>query len=238
MRIATWNVEYARPQRLDALRQVLADNPADIWVLTETHDDLAPPACPHVAHSQQRPGDGNNIRLNSRWVSIWSRYPVIKDTSLARADRVRTVSALLDIGSGRTMLVYGTVLPWQGDGDRFDWAEHHRVIPLQSTEWMELRKTYPVAEFCIAGDFNSDMKTGAYYGTKQGIAALRAGLEACDLFCATQPDRIPIGLLAYPPIDHIAVPVSREGSTSVVAGWNADKKVLSDHSGVVIEIVD
>lgn len=38
MRIGTWNVEYAYETRLEALRAKLAENSADIWVLTETHD--------------------------------------------------------------------------------------------------------------------------------------------------------------------------------------------------------
>lgn len=236
MRIATWNVEYARPQRLDALRQVLADNPADIWVLTETHDELNPPGCPHPAHSEPRPQESNNIRPGSRWVSIWSRYPKLEKVSLPRTDRVRTVCALFDIGDGRTVLVYGTVLPWKGDAGKFDWTEHHRIIPEQCTEWQELRKRHRDSEFIVAGDFNTDMGTGGHYGTKQGIAALHAGLEACDLFCATTQNRLPPQLLTYPPIDHIAVPLAYKDSTSVVAAWDADKQTLSDHSGIVVEI--
>ncbi len=55
MRIGTWNVEYAYAPRLAALREVLTANSADIWVLTETHDDLMPTNCQFVAHSEQRP---------------------------------------------------------------------------------------------------------------------------------------------------------------------------------------
>jgi len=58
---------------------------------------------------------------------------------------------------------------------KFDWSEHHRVISEQCAEWRQLKQTYPEAKICIAGDFNTDMGSGAYYGTKQGIAALRRG---------------------------------------------------------------
>jgi exonuclease III len=238
MRIGTWNVEYAYARRLAALREVITANSADIWVLTETHDDLAPPDCQFAAHSEQRPKNWSGIRPGSRWVSIWSRYPIIAEVSLSRADRERTVAVLLDLGEGRTTLVYGTVMPWKGDGEKFDWSEHHRVIPEQCAEWLELKQTYSKAKICVAGDFNTDMGSGSYYGTKHGIAALHAGLVACDAFCATDPARFPTGLLPYPLIDHIALPIEDLDSTSVIAAWPADKKALSDHSGVIVEVKD
>jgi hypothetical protein len=238
MRIGTWNVEYAYARRLGALREKLTANSADIWILTETHDDLAPPDCQFVAHSAERPKDWSGIRPGSRWVSIWSRYPIIPEVSLPHADRERTVSALLDLGEGRTILVYGTVMPWKGDRGKFDWSEHHRVIPEQCAEWLELKQKYPDAKMCIAGDFNTDMGTGARYGTKKGIAALHEGLAACDVFCATDPSRFPTGFLSCPPIDHIALSIEDRASTSVVAAWPAAKKTLSDHSGVIVEVRD
>lgn len=51
MRIGTWNVEYAYEGRLDVLRRVMTVNQADIWVLTETHDDLVPEGALFSAHS-------------------------------------------------------------------------------------------------------------------------------------------------------------------------------------------
>jgi hypothetical protein len=236
MRIGTWNVEYAYQPRLDALHQVLASNSADIWVLTETHDDLVPENFTHVAHSEPRPKNWSGIRPGSRWVSIWSKFPIIEQVSLTSSDRERTVIALLDIGQAQKLLVYGTVLPWKGDRGIQDWSEHHRVIPEQCSEWLELKKTYPDAMLCVAGDYNTDLGTGSYYGTKQGIALFRVGLSGSELFCATEPDRFPVGKLPYPPIDHISLPIAWRQSTSVVAAWPADKKNLSDHSGMVVEV--
>ncbi len=136
------------------------------------------------------------------------------------------------------MLVYGTVMPWKGDRGNFNWSEHHRVIPEQCAEWLELKQTHSDAELCVAGDFNTDMGTGRRYGTKKGIAAVRSGLKDCELFCATEHARIPAGLISFPLIDHIALSLAHEKSTSIVAAWDANKKTLSDHSGVVIEIAD
>lgn len=236
MRIGTWNVEYADQSRLDVLGQVLANNSADIWVLTETHDDLVPAGCTHVAHSEPRPKNWWRIRPGSRWVSIWSKYPIIKKLVLDSGDNERTVIALIDLGDARTLLVYGTVLPWKDDRKISGWAEHERVIPMQCAEWSELREMYPEAALCIAGDLNTDMADGRRYGSVKGIAALRAGFTEIDTFCATEPDRFPAGLLPIMPIDHIALPVEWRNITSVAAAWPADKANLSDHSGMVVEV--
>jgi len=236
LRIGTWNVEYAYPNRLEAIRRVLAENVADIWVLTETHDDLAPPGCPFVAHSKPRPKNWSGIRDGSRWVSIWSRLPIIETVYLPGSDRERTVVARIELEPESTLLVYGTVMPWKGDRGKFDWSEHHRVVPEQCAEWRALREQFPDAAFCVAGDYNTDMGTGGYYGTREGIALLRTGLGDCGLYCATDPARMPAGLLPHPPIDHVALPDAWRDRTAVVAAWPADKKTLSDHSGLIVEI--
>ncbi len=236
VRIGTWNVEYANLSRLEVLREVLSANQADIWVLTETHDELRPSQCEFVAHTEPRPRIWSGIRPGSRWVSIWSRFPIIDVVTLPTADRERTIAVLLDIGHIRKLIVYGTVMPWKGDGGKQDWSEHHRIVPQQCAEWLELSQLYPDAALCVAGDFNTDMGTGSYYGTKKGIAMLRAGLTGCELFCATEMPCVPVGLLQYPPIDHIAVPSAWGSFTKVVSAWPAQKGVLSDHSGLVIEV--
>ena len=238
MRIGTWNVEYAWPARLDALRGALSANQADIWVLTETHDDLRPPHCEFVAHSKPRPKNWSGIRPGSRWVSIWSRFPIIADLSLSLDDDERTVAVLLDTNQSSKLIVYGTVMPWKGDRGKQDWSEHHRVVPKQCAEWHKLSQIHSDAALCVAGDYNTDMRTGSYYGTKQGIAMLRTGLTDCKLVCATEMSRVPAGLLKNPPIDHIAVPLAWEAFTSVVSAWPAQKGVLSDHSGLVIEVFE
>lgn len=221
---------------MDGIRQVLKQNSADIWVLTETHDDLAPPDCLNYAHSNDRPKNWSGIRSGSRWVSIWSRYPIIEQIWLDSTDHERTVVALLDIGNSNRLLIYGTVLPWKGDRQTPGWSEHHRVIPQQCAEWQLLRKRYPNVPLCVVGDYNSDMGDGTRYGTKQGIAALRSGLKDSDMFCATSPDQFPEGLLETKPIDHLALPIGWYKNSTVVAAWPADKTKHSDHSGLVVEV--
>ena len=238
MRIGTWNVEYAPESRLDVLRRVMSVHMADIWVLTETHDSLVPAGAADAVHSAPRPRQ----RSGSRWTSIWSRFPIVECALVA--DARRTVCALIDIGRGRHLLIYGTVMPWASDqGDDPpevrvpNWSEHHRVVPRQCAEWAALRSKYPDVPLCVAGDFNTDMGRAAWgRGTLEGIATLTQGLPACGLYCATAPGRIPDWALPIAPIDHIALPLEWVQRASVVAAWPAFKGVISDHSGLIVEI--
>lgn len=81
---------------------------ANIWVLTETHDglDLSPTHSPiHSEHRFATPG--------GRWTTIWTTLPIIE--RLVTSDPRRCVAARLDAGAAGEFIVYGTVLPWNGD---------------------------------------------------------------------------------------------------------------------------
>lgn len=237
--IGTWNVEYAYPSRLERIQSFLNTRYADIWVLTETHDDLKPLTCPYAVHARQRVKNWSGIRDGSRWVSIWSRFPVLEDVRIEVSDPFRTVCAAFSVNNSRTLIVYGTVLPWHTDRGAFpkenpppNWSEHHRVIPEQGREWAAIRTRYPDAALCVAGDFNSDMVDGRRYGTMQGVAQLAKGLGDAGLYCATEPSRLLNHNLPVLPIDHIAVPLGWR--TSIEYAWGVDR-ALSDHSGLVIK---
>lgn len=237
MRIGTWNVEYAEgadknARRLARLRQV----DADIWVLTETNDELDLSASHQSISTVQRPpGD-----KGGRWTTIWSRFPVSE--VIAVEDNVRTVAAVLASPLGN-IVVYGTVLPWGTDsgpsGSSKGWAEMDRVLPLQLLEWAQLRERYAGLPLVLAGDFNLSLGGKHYYGTQRARKVMREGLGTLGLFCATEWDRIPSGLLRHSPIDHVVVPAEWQGRTNVVAAWEGrepDAVALSDHSGAVVEV--
>lgn len=234
LRIGTWNVWYAFENRLPGIRSVLEENPADIWVLTETHDDLIPSGCDHVVHSQPRPKNWSGIRAGSRWTSIWSKYP-LEPLPFDLADDKRTAVAMVDLGDKGKLIVYATVMPWKDDQVP-GWSEHHRVINEQINEWEKIHAAFPGVPICIAGDYNSDMSDGRRYGTKAGVEALEFGLAKCQMFCATSPGRFPDGLLKIKPIDHIAIPLSWQHDFAISSAWNADKDTHSDHSGMIVEV--
>lgn len=186
VRIATWNVEYAavREKNRRRLRRIL-EMDCDIWVLTETNDELHLGDAYRAVSTTPRP----NGREGSRWVTLWSRLPIV--TQIPVEDACRTVAAFVASPQGHVLL-YGTVLPWHSDrgpaGDARAWAEHHRVIPLQTVEWARLRRDYPDAALCVAGDFNMNLRGPHYYGTAQGRRMLKAGLEEAGLACLTETD--------------------------------------------------
>lgn len=243
LRIATWNVEYADSAKTNVRRrQVMDEHPANIWVLTETHDDLTPGEGFHAVHAAQRPFYGTRVKSLSRWVSIWSTLP-IQPVEVEGGDQERTIAARIETHFG-PVIVYGTVMPWCGDkgrmGERAEatgWSEFLRVVPTQIQQWRQLIAANPDAALCVAGDFNVDFANGAYYGSGETIALVREGLERCNLVCMTEPSRLAAGLLAHPPIDHIALPATWAERTRVASAWEGrvGHPRLSDHSGLVVE---
>lgn len=235
-RVGTWNVQYARgieknQRRLDVITSLAAD----IWVLTETHDDLDLSATHRPLHSDQRysaPG--------GRWTTIWTSMPLIE--RLATLDPRRCVAARLDAGDEGEVIVYGTVLPWNGDvGPDKDnpakgWDEFPRVVTGQGQEWLSLRQRFPDVTLIVAGDLNQDLGGRHYYGTKACRELLNALLARAGLECLTTTDRFDPAVLLHPPIDHVcAGPGRGRHFTTEVHGWDnvvAGAK-LSDHGGVL-----
>lgn len=239
LRIGTWNVEYARGDLKNrARREHLAAQMADIWVLTETHDGLDL-SCSHTPiHSDQR-----YSKPGGRWTSIWTCLPIIH--RIPTSDPRRTVAARLDGGEAGEVIVYGTVLPWNGDvGDNSPipargWAEFRRVVPAQGREWASLRGEYPWATLIVAGDLNQDLGGTHYYGSPECRAILVRELSGAGLTCLTTTDRFPPGLLQHPPIDHVCAGPGRQKSlASRVHGWDnvINGLRLSDHGGVVVDL--
>ena len=96
-----------------------------------------------------------------------------------------------------------------------------------------------LAPMTIAGDFNTDLAGGSYYGTGRGIALLRKGLQKSRLFCATEPCRMGRRALHSPLIDHIALPKRWERRCKVARAWEGKvgSPRLTDHNGVCVRIV-
>lgn len=239
LRIGTWNVEYGcGAEKNRARRELLEGWKADVWVLTETHDelDLSPS---HVAlHSEQRyatPG--------GRWTTIWTSLPVIE--RLSTGDPQRCVAARLDGGKAGAIIVYGTVLPWNGDigpdahRPAQGWEEFYRVVPEQGREWAALRQRYPDATFILAGDLNQDLGGRHYYGTKACRALLVSELAKAGLECLTATDRFAPSALQHPPIDHVCAGAgSGKSLTAMAYGWDnvVNDMRLSDHGGTLVSL--
>jgi hypothetical protein len=239
VRVGTWNVQYARgAEKNDRRRAQLLSRHAAVWVLTETHDDLDLSATHEAVHSEPRyaaPG--------GRWTTIWTSLPVLQ--RLETTDPTRCVAVLLDGGAAGQLVVFGTVLPWNGDtGPAPDnpakgWSEFFRVTRVQAADWRQLRHQYPNATLVVAGDLNHDLGDQHYYGTKAGRELLTSELATAGLACLTATNAFAPGALEHPPIDHVcAGPGLGRTLSARVEGWDCtvDGKRLSDHGGVLASL--
>jgi len=241
MRIGTWNVEYsANVEKNKARLGILRSKPADIWILTETHDDLSLAPSHTAIHSLQR----QTGRTGGRWVTIWSSFPI--GDCLHVNDKERTVAALIDTPHG-ALIVFGTVLPWHSDRGKHptgtkvrNWSEHYRVIDEQCEDWAALRRRHPGAALCVAGDLNINIGGPHFYGTVRGRRAISAAIGHNNLVCTTEYGQIPEECkLAHSPIDHVLITEGFAANFRVAEAWEGtqpDGTRLSDHSGLVVEL--
>jgi hypothetical protein len=239
VRVGTWNVEYARgAEKNDRRRAQLLSRRAAVWVLTETHDDLDLSATHDAVRSEHR-----YARPGGRWTTIWTSLPVLE--RLETTDPTRCVAVRLDGGAAGEFVVFGTVLPWNGDpGPESDnpakgWTEFYRVTRVQATDWRQLRRRYPNASLVVAGDLNHDLGGRHYYGTKAGRELLTSELASAGLVCLTATNALARGAMEHPPIDHVCAGPGRGRTLSAeVEGWDCtvDGTRLSDHGGVLASL--
>lgn len=246
MRIATWNL--ARPTggsqpRAIALLDHMRRVDADVWILTETHEELSPgPEYQPVSSS----GADRPQAEGERWTMIWSRLPVIRQEETA--DPVRTACARLEDPGCGAVLVYGTVLPWLGsrwrDVPAADAAAFEAALAAQAADWKRLRREHAADGFCLGGDFNQDLCNRHFYGSRRGRRALRDALDATGLVCVTAHPHDPVrdstnGARAG--IDHICLSDALVGRQRASAkAWPEPSEIgrrLTDHFGVRIELL-
>lgn len=243
MKIATWNLERAQPDSAQAQRQRqwMDCINADIWILTETHRDIAPGLTYQSVSSEppDRPAAEGEC-----WVQIWVRDRPL--TPLATADPARTACALVAPESPHPLVIYGTVLPWldsswQGypaaDGEAFAAA-----LRTQQADWIALQQAHPQALLIVAGDFNQDLNVLPYYGSRRNKQALRQALMEARLDCLTFGDSDPVRRLIngqHSNIDHICISQHPRLHLQNTFAWPHSLEALrglSDHFGVGLEI--
>jgi endonuclease/exonuclease/phosphatase family metal-dependent hydrolase len=236
MKIATWNVGYGvSPWKNTRILEQMVSIDADIWVLTETHDDLRPPTSGswHQVSTDQRPQDAEDVKDGSRWATIWSRLPVIEHVR-PDYDPVRATAGVIDTPLGR-LLIFGTVFPWYHDAGRTVAQE----IARQSVDWRNLRSSRGNVSICVAGDLNVNLDGPHYYGSNESKEAVRKtfddqGLVALTDFSHTGPAQHQ----KYGLIDHIAISALFADLAVATEVWqrdNARGDLMSDHCGVAIE---
>ena len=215
-RIATWNIERAVPARTEGLLARIGAANADIWIITETRDSFNLGGSYSPVSSDVQPG----TLITGRWVTIWSRLPLIQ--RVPTRDPIRTAAALYETPLGK-LLVFGTVLPWHSDrgpsGDAKNWAEHHRVIPEQADEWVALGE---ISRRGTLRGWRSEhepwRRALLRHGAREGTAPGRVETRGTRLYD-------PHGASAHretgrdPHIDHVCLPQGWAERAEMVDAW-------------------
>lgn len=246
MRLATWNLQrLASPAgaRMSRVRPYFEAIDADVWVLTETGEEVSPgPGYRGVATSEF---DRDQHWPGEVWTKIWSRWPIERLAHVA--DAARCVAARIHPPSRAPFIVYGAVLPWTGSSWRgfagrggVAFAE---ALAAQSSDWRSLRAAYPTDDLFVIGDMNQDLcEVGPrYYGSKLNQGRLRSALSEASLVAYTGGAGDPVRRDSAPLacIDHICGPEclgSRVRSTIRWPDAPAPVRGVSDHFGVAVDL--
>jgi endonuclease/exonuclease/phosphatase family metal-dependent hydrolase len=246
MKIANWNLNHINPSedsRLTAIRKHFAEVKADIWVLTETHELVAPGKDFSSVMSGEPDWDA---KQGEHWSAIWSRHPIMHLPSFV-SDPARCTAARIDHPDIGEIVVYATVLPWGGskwrDIGSADGAAFKAALDLYVSDWQRIRTAFPQALIVIAGDFNQDLAPYHYYGSKKQRALLEAALTSVGLVPLTTELNDSVDDNAaerHACIDHICISESPRPFIGETTRWPAKGKPdcrLSDHSYVVVELL-
>ena len=244
MKIATWNLDCVRPglgARSVRIRESLGRVDADVWVLTESHPDFFPaPGYARIAVSTEAP---DRVK-GGRWVNIWVRQGIESEALVLTGEPERAAGVRIITQAGRSVFVFGTVLPWHSDTRRTEYRggrafEH--ALEAQATDWDAVLKPDLGGELCIAGDFNHELTADGPAGTKVGQAALERTLAQRRLTCVTGGNRDPLQARGWPAnIDHVMLSHGL-GATGVPIVWPERfplPKNLSDHHGLCVSVAD
>jgi endonuclease/exonuclease/phosphatase family metal-dependent hydrolase len=245
--IATWNLE--RPElhsaeRREAIQRKIGEIDADIWVLTETSEQVVIDGY----HSLATPTLSLR-QADERTTMLWSRWPlrevpvllgtratedpprVYPSYTVSSRDTAPTVCAIVE-APGTPLLLYGTVIAHFADRGIHGTSEYnheqYETILAQTRDWRRLRAEYPDLPMVIAGDFNATCDA-RNRPTVKSCEQLRSTLKELELECLT----------ASYWIDHICVS-AQIATGAVVADWqqqyldtrSQSLKHVSDHSGV------
>ena len=254
MRIATWNLR--RPRRMDARLERLLDKirkvDADVWILTETHDEAVPgPSYCSKSSSEL----GGIFGKGERRTTIWTRLPIIAEIQVFDEESAACVEVQTTNGK---MIVYGTVLPYGNAGTNYEynsggkkhvheksWKLHYDSILEHEQDLSKIQALYPEHAICFGGDLNQSRDgrrwgNGQWYGTGKGRELLSQSLENRGLICLTEQDFVDSRhLTTRSNIDHLCLNKRLDNLVTSVIAWESTQlagKQDTDHNGVYIDI--
>lgn len=228
IRVATWNLKWAKPNtdRGYACEERLREFDADIVCLTEAFENSFQSFNGYSASSN--PDTGYPLHVGRRKVVIWSRWPLANVDELGSADLSsgRFVSA--SINKPLPLDIIGVCIPWKdahvkgGRRDRERWEDHSRYLSaLENIDRFNNGKLPTI----VFGDFNQ--RTSGKFARKDVHEQLKQTFEQFVIPTADLQDTD--GKSA---IDHIAIRGDVDVvDTGVISRFDEKQKELSDHFG-------
>ena len=230
----------SRPRATRLLDHIRAID-ADVWILTETHPNVALNSTHRLVASSSSASDRCG---DERWVTLWVRTN-FEATSCPTTDSERTACARVSSSHGAIWFVYGTVLPWHSDKRRVPLigsAAFIAALKEQESDWARIQATDPKARLLVAGDFNQDLlDEGHYYGSDSRRRALQGALEQTGLTCVTGGAADPVArqIPGHASVDHVCIPLDTRITVTGMTVWPSTEQLrrgLSDHYGVTVSL--
>lgn len=238
MKIATWNLDRpwknGRLRRADLQREQIRSIGADIWVLTETWNEIKLPGF----HGVSTPSSLGTYDASESAVAIW--VPEAWGLRTLEVTTANLCVELLPPDAESPMLVYGTIITWHGDPGAKNWVKHLEEVERQTTEWVRLRRDFPIHRLIVAGDFNMTLHSDKGYGHQEGRQTVRERLPLAGIDCVTAIDirAAAHGSLERDNIDHICIDqrLSLVTKPYAIPGSTKKGERMSDHNGMVVEV--
>jgi len=231
LRIATWNLEWARPSthRGKLLRSHLQELAADILCITEGSADMLPDAGYTITSEADY---GYSAPSYRRKVLLWSREPWFDIDPIGNPNlpsgRFIAGTTLTPLGQIR---IFGTCIPWRdahvntGRRDRTRWQDHLSYLETLPT----VLSDRPLSPAIWLGDFNQRIPPKAAPVEVQ--TALEQALKGWQV--ATAGEIAPLNKVA---IDHIVYTADFQPvKVFAQSQFAADGTRLSDHFGVIVD---
>ena len=243
LKITNWNVERALPgsNRSQRIAEKFLENPADLWILTETHRDI----CPDDAFSSAFSGPHESpAEEGEHMCGIWAPYPLTSLNSYL-PDTARCAAARYDHPKYGGILIFACVLPWLNGNWRGiptkGGAAFSSALQEFREVWKKLKKDFPSDTLIFGGDFNQNLNDRHYYGSANQKAMLEGFLKEEDMIALTGYENDPVSRDSHPHacIDHICIPKDSPFTLVSSERWpNTPKpdKTFSDHFATTVNL--
>ncbi len=237
VRVATWNLEWARRGRVRPQQaEVIAKVAVDVWVLTEARPGVLPEGWKSVTSAAIPPAAGS-----ARSAGDAGCFAVVGAPGLSpvAVPELPTAACALVPVAGQTWLVLGVCMPWRRNAPPLpdgaapgvqDGPTQWRTVLTRLDAALErLAPAVDSQRVLLAGDLNQTL-SGRNVGFAGGRKRLEEVLSRHRLvaYTAEQPSRLP----DCPSVDHVCGPALPRR----LEPWPVPADALSDHRGYVVEL--